>query len=64
MKPDESEFDTCATDKPICPYCGAAIPADDPIESGLLDCDECGAVMEVAVDFHVYYTTWRKEVAK
>lgn len=52
-------FDIAATDVPVCPYCGAEMSTDDLYESTTRDCDECGAEVEVEVDYKPYYTTRR-----
>lgn len=52
-------FDTGCRDLPICPYCGAEMSTDDLWESEHRDCGECGAVVEVEVEYQVYYTTRR-----
>lgn len=55
---DFKEKETCYTDKPICPICGAE--QEDDFEFSDIEehcCDDCGALLEICRDIEITYNT-------
>jgi len=54
------ELDTFCTDQIICPFCGAVIDcADYDGSDTTAECDECGEICTLCVEYSVSYTTRR-----
>lgn len=57
------EIDCSATEEIVCPHCGYQFSDSHEYEINCgyssIDCDNCGELFKVEVDYRVTYTTWK-----